>query len=155
MMQIPLRSESARVTHTQVDAVDYERFGRFVWWFDGDYVAREVALNGRRTKLYLHREIVSAPPGTVVDHKDLDKLNNQSSNLRLVTPTENAQNQPYQCRNNTSGHRGVSWDGVRERWAAYGKINRRKHFLGRYADLADAVHAATEWRNQTMPFSEN
>ena len=71
----------------------------------------------------MHREIMKAPPHLLVDHIDGDGLNNQKSNLRLVTPTQNQQNQTTARRDNKSGVKGVSWDKFRNRWRVSITVN--------------------------------
>lgn len=46
------------------------------------------------------------PDGMVIDHIDRDKLNNDITNLRMVTRTTNHQNMPKRC-DNSSGKTGV------------------------------------------------
>lgn len=40
--------------------------------------------------IYMHRLIMEEPEGMVVDHLDCNGLNNQRSNLEVVTPQENS-----------------------------------------------------------------
>lgn len=40
----------------------------------------------------MHRVIIGAKPGLLVDHRDGDGLNNRRSNLRVATPARNSQN---------------------------------------------------------------
>lgn len=47
-------------------------------------------------------------------------------------------------RNNTSGHKGVSWDAKRERWSAYIQVHGSRVFLGRYKKYEDAVGVRKE-----------
>jgi hypothetical protein len=58
-------------------------------------------------------------PPRMIDHKDLDALNNQWLNLRLATPTVNARNR-RKARNNTSGITGVFFDKAKKKnpWRA-------------------------------------
>lgn len=42
---------------------------------------------------------------------------------------------------NTSGYKGVSWDGRRRRWHAYITVNGKQRHLGRHADAWTAAQA--------------
>ena len=42
-------------------------------------------------------------------------------------------------KNNTSGYRGVSWDKSHSSWCSYITFQKKKHFLGRFSRLEDAV----------------
>ena len=44
-------------------------------------------------------------------------------------------------KNNTSGHKGISWDADRKMWIAYINVHNKRVFLGRYAKLDAAVDA--------------
>ena len=44
-------------------------------------------------------------------------------------------------KNNTSGHKGISWDADRKMWVAYINVHNKRVFLGRYAKLDAAVEA--------------
>ena len=69
------------------------------------------------TLIYMHREIIGAPAGAIVDHIDGNGLDNQRCNLRLVTPRENAINAAKR-RGCSSRYRGVDWCDVAKRWRA-------------------------------------
>lgn len=56
--------------------------------------------------LTLHTLLMNIPENMEVDHKDLNRLNNRRSNLRVCTHQQNQCNQPLQ-KNNTSGVTGV------------------------------------------------
>lgn len=63
------------------------------------------ATRGGRT-VYLHRLLMKAPKGVLVDHRDNDGLNNQRSNLRLANKSLNGANSALSVRNK-SGFKGV------------------------------------------------
>ena len=44
-------------------------------------------------------------------------------------------------RNNTSGHKGVSWDEKSNKWQAYITVNKKRIHLGRFPNKEDAVEA--------------
>lgn len=94
--------------------------------------------DGRRTIIKMHRLIMDAKPGDIIDHADQNGLNNQRSNLRFATASQNSMNGPKRSRN-TSGYIGVSWDKAREKWEAHIKIDKRKKMLGRFDSAEDAA----------------
>ena len=84
---------------------------------------------GRRRCIYLHRFIIAAPKHIQADHIDRDRLNNQRSNLRLVTRSENQWNKG-RAINNTSGYKGVvrNKDGWDARITYHGQRIHLGHF---------------------------
>ena len=50
-----------------------------------------IAGNVHGKRVYLHRYLMGAPKGQVIDHIDGDPLNNCRANLRIVSHTENMQ----------------------------------------------------------------
>lgn len=90
--------------------------------------------------VYLHRVILSAPKGMVVDHINQDKLDNQKSNLRIATHGQNHLNQGLQ-KNNTSGYKGVVWAKSKNKWASRLKVNGKNLFLGYFEKPLSAAIA--------------
>lgn len=131
-----------------VDNSDYEWLVGMGSWFvqfgpgyadGGRFVAARKAkqADGKRTNIYMHRVIMDAQPGEEVDHIDVDPLNNQRDNLRIVTRSQNCMNKGSQS-NNTSGRRGVSWDKASQKWRAGIKVNGEPIFLGHFDSLEEA-----------------
>lgn len=98
-----------------VDDEDFERVSAVSWYALKGH-STTYAYNRRRGGM--HRFILSAPPGMVVDHIDHDGLNNTRANLRLCTKQENGRNRKgaAKLRGRTSVYLGVSWDKRRNRW---------------------------------------
>lgn len=89
--------------------------------------------------LYVYGEY---PPdaGFELDHVDRDGTNNRLSNLRPVTPSQQTFNQRLRS-NNTSGHRGVTWHGTKQKWQAYIGAEVKRIFLGWFDTFDEAVAA--------------
>ena len=77
-------------------------------------------------------------PKHLVDHIDRNRLNNRYKNLRIVTNQHNLHNSGN-CKNNTSGIRGVCFDKKRQKWFAQIKFNYKASNLGVCDDFAEAV----------------
>lgn len=90
----------------------------------------------------LHRLIMNAPTGVTVDHIDRDGLNNQRSNLRLATYSQQNMNTKLRT-DNTSGHRGVYWESRRNCWRVCINFNRRQIHIGQYSNKSEAIAAYT------------
>ena len=75
-----------------------------------------------------------------VDHRDEDKLNNNISNLRIASQSENQYNTTAYS-NNRSGHRGVCWHKRRSKWQAQIRFGGKQLHLGLFDNLNDAAAA--------------
>lgn len=98
-----------------------------------------VCRTGKGT-IYLHRVLMDAPRGKIVDHIDGNSLNNRRSNLRLATVSENAMNRGRTKRNRT-GYKGVSFHRGNGRWRARIQREGKEHTLG-YFDTPEEAFAA-------------
>lgn len=124
---------------TSIDITKYN------WHVDQKgYVKRCTTIGGRGGKpvdIYLHRAILGIDDSNIkVDHRNGDKLNCQSNNLRIATNGQNSMNSRIQ-RNNTSGHPGVGFDVSKGKWLAYITANGRRMKLGAYTNIDDAIMA--------------
>jgi hypothetical protein len=100
-----------------------------------------IGLNG--TLYYAHRLAIFYVTGNwpegQVDHKNMDRSDNRFGNLREATKAENMQNRGAPS-NNSSGHKGVSFNRALKKWHAYIGKGRRIH-LGYFTDIRDAQAA--------------
>lgn len=93
----------------------------------------------------MHREVakrMNLDLTHLIDHRDRNGLNNSRENLRSATNKQNQENCTF--RNNTSGHRGVSWCKKRRKWSAKIQHNKVRYSLGYYENKDDAVKARKE-----------
>jgi len=76
-----------------VSAVDEAWVKKHRWCFNGErspYAVRSIRLpGGKKSKAYLHRVIMQAPHGMVVDHDDGDTMNCTRTNLVVVKTRAN------------------------------------------------------------------
>lgn len=78
-----------------VDNEDYEWLNQWKWYARkdrDDYYASRDIYNKSKKQIQMHRVIMNCPEDLVVDHIDGNKLNNQKSNLRVCTNSENLRN---------------------------------------------------------------
>ena len=85
----------------------------------------------------MHRFLLDAPVGLVVDHINHDGLDNRRSNLRLATYAQNAANRRRGKTN--SGYKGVTWTGTA--WSAAAFVRGKRRHLGTFGTPADAARA--------------
>lgn len=122
-----------------VDDDDFERVSKWKWsYFKAQDGCERAVRNNGKTSVYLHRFLVEPPKGYEVDHIDHDGLNNQKSNLRIATRSQNAANRRLQS-NNTSGYIGVSKLKGKQKWLSYAKKNGKSFNLGCYDTPEEAA----------------
>lgn len=121
MKEIELSGKRGKGLKVMLDDEDYFRFKDKKWHL----LANRYAANGHD---YLHRLIMNAPEGKVVDHLNHNTLDCRKKNLRIVSQTEN-------CKNTRSpGYYFEKWIGM---WhVEYKKVN-----FGRYRTEAQARRA--------------
>ena len=73
-----------------------------------------------------------------VDHIDNNKLNNNITNLRFATHTENQQNVSISSKN-TSGFKGVCFRKANNKWRAQIKIDGKNKHLGYFDTIDEAI----------------
>jgi len=135
---------------TLVDDKDLTWLTKWQWsarksynvWYVIRYMPREYR---SYAVVFMHREILEANTGVLVDHKNGDGLDNRRANLRLANTQENCANQrkvvSYGGKKPSSIYKGVSWSKQHERWGARIMVNRRQVFLGLYSTEFSAAIA--------------
>ena len=144
----------------QVDDEDYEYLMQWKWIYKPNakgnmgYASRRALKSDPKkpSTLSMHRQIMGAKEGQILDHKDNDRLNNQRANLRFCTAKQNAHNRlPVRgakyngvCKHKT---KVVKKDGTvnhHEYWAARININGKAKRLGLYKTPEEAAMAVNE-----------
>jgi hypothetical protein len=128
----------------QVDCADLELLSGYRWHAGTCGRAaygRTRSHQPDRKMLYMHRLIMGAQAGQIVDHINGDTLDNRRENLRLCTPRQNLMN-TLRVKPNITGFRGVHYHAPRGRrkgyFAAVLKVEGRKYYSG-YFGTAEAA----------------
>jgi hypothetical protein len=124
-----------------VDPEDYEELARHKWYAvrkDGKFYAVRSRKNGN---LKMHRVIIGALEGEIVDHKNGNGLDNRKANVRFATAQQNGWNKRKQRSNCSSKYKGVSWEKKRNQWRARITFKGRVVHLGRFDTEEDAARA--------------
>ena len=137
--------ELAQNLETLIELSDYEKIKDFHWiptyskksktW----YVYSQTQRNLVRTSTYLHRTLLNAQKGVVVDHKNHDGLNNLRDNIRIATYQENNWNSRPRKRTQCLPQ-GVCRI-KNGKYQAHIKINHERINLGLYETIEEAQKA--------------
>ena len=129
-----------------VDDEDYERLSRRTWRLLLANNRQVFAVTG--SSVLMHRHILNAPKAMKVIHTDGDGLNNQRSNLRLVTASQAAAKYWSRTVRSSSEHgglRGVSHvEGRLRPWRATISVEGKQQFLGYHLTEEGAGRAYDE-----------
>ena len=131
---------------TIVDPDVFYRLDQFYWLtcgkVDFPYAARVIrSETGQLNTILMHRQILNAPPGLFVDHRDGKTLDNRTENLRLSTPSQNSCNSRRDKSKTYSKYRGVSFSKRKQKWFAAIRINGKKTWLGYFTSETAAAKA--------------
>ena len=130
-----------------VDDDDFEKLSRYKWLVTKNrrtfYASRTVRLKDgshKKVNIQMHRKVLNAPDGAIVDHINHNGLDNRKANLRLVTAGQNCWNarKRYGC---TSKYKGVSWNKSARKWQARIAYKRKWTFIGYFDDELSAAKA--------------
>lgn len=131
MKEIQLRNSDKIVL---VDDADYEALSKDDWWLSNGYA---ISWHGRRK---MHRVIIGAKKGEIVDHIDRDKLNNQRSNLRIVDARLSAHNRG-KIKDTKNNYKGVHFAKKMGLFQSRCRSNGSDYFLGYYRTEKAAAYA--------------
>ena len=129
-----------------IDDEDLLKVTGYGWYLHSEgYAAAPIYADGVSNTVYMHRIIANRK---LVDHHDRNKLNNQKTNLRDASRSQNGANRAKSARPASSSFKGVCWDNACQKWVAcvQPSINGKKKFIniGRFIDERDAARAYNE-----------
>lgn len=128
---------------TVVDSGDYPLVAAYKWYAGSSAAGFYALSHDRETHktVRMHRLILGAQPGQIVDHINGDTLDNRRANLRFVTASQNGMNQKTRKGRKTSVFKGVSGHQRVKRWEAKICVKGKTKHLGYFSTEAPA-HAA-------------
>ena len=133
--------KGAKKQYTIVDPQDYQKLSQYDWqYYEESNGRRAIRLSGRQI-FSMHREIMNAPAGFVIDHRDRNGLNNTKKNLRIATISQNNTNRGKTSKPTSSKYKGVCLIKTTGKWRAVIKHNRIYRHLGHFHNEEDAAKA--------------
>lgn len=123
-----------------VDPEDFEELNKYKWSAtrsDGAFYAARQGPEGR--PILMHRVIMKTPPDMVVDHKNLDGLDNRKINLRNATRAQNSYNHRPPCGG--TGFKGVKYVAQTGKYKATVGYKRKAVPVGEFDDPIEAAKA--------------
>lgn len=126
--------EGNRKTPYKVDLDDVERLLKYRWSVGtGGYA--------KHRSLKMHRLIMNAQKGQIVDHINQDVTDNRKSNLRFVTHSENMRNSSKTKAKSGHKHIRINPGGT---FAVEFKCNGEKYYNGNIPTLEEALKKRNE-----------
>ncbi len=122
-----------------VDYDDFDRINRHKWVACPVGIAWYANRTERGRSILMHREIMRARKGTVVDHIDGNGLNNCKSNLRFCNACQNSWNRRPLGRH--SRYKGVSFDKRRGKYYAVVRYQGNRLKYGPFDEEIEAARA--------------
>jgi hypothetical protein len=130
----------------QVDDEDYDQLNKFKWYAkiqghgQSYYAARNIRISPGKpqTTIFMHRLLLNFPDGKDTDHIDGITLNNQKSNLRIVSHRVNMQNQRGKQASRFPGVRKLNDKNRTKCWNPVIRIGKQRKSLGVYRTEEEA-----------------
>jgi len=131
---------NTKPVYALVDPQDFHKLMQFKWFLYKRKTKNSYAVTlDLGNILFMHRIVMTAPPGRIVDHRDRDGLNNTRQNLRFATHSQNMSNTIRTKKKGTSKFRGVRKKNGN--FPAAIRPNGRNIHLGTFKNEEDAARA--------------
>jgi hypothetical protein len=126
-----------------INDCDLDLINRHNWFVINDGHNPYACSKKNGMHIRMHRLIVNAREGQIVDHINGNTLDNRRENLRIVSASQNAINRRKRS-DNKSGVTGVHFSKAHNRWFACINIDKKKQNIGLFKTMEEAVAARKE-----------
>lgn len=124
-----------------VDKSDYKYLSQWKWFCDAQgYASRNEKIDGKRTKVRMHRVIAKTPEGMCTDHINGNRLDNRKINLRVVNKSQNGMNRNCNFKTVT-GYKGVTRRADTGKYRAYITKEGKRIWLGQFNTAYEAAQS--------------
>jgi hypothetical protein len=143
----------------KIDIEDVERVSEWTWGIRSSkkikypYVKSSYwdQIQQKSITFDLHRFLVGAKPGQVVDHANHDTFDCRKNNLRICSVSQNLQNSQVgqeRCKNKKSKYRGVCWIKRDKLWRVSIRIRPGKRIMKYFKSELDAARQYDIWAKE-------
>lgn len=144
MKQIDISTPKFPNTYAVVDDEDYAKLSRYKWCVticnNKKYVSRGETKHGKTITYKMHNAIMPTSKKLDIDHRDNDGLNNQKSNLRICTRSQNSWNGSSHI-DGVSKYKGVHFRRDIKKWTSQIKKGETRLTLGCFVNEIEAAKA--------------
>lgn len=121
----------------RVDDEDIAIVGNYAWRQHPR--TKHILRKSHGKDIFLHREIMRAQKGQMLDHIDQDPTNNTKENLRFCSVSGNSRNRAKFNMQTSSRFKGVTLRNGK--WLAQIRADGNRRYLGSFDDERHAAHA--------------
>lgn len=126
-----------------IDDEDWPLVAPYKWHAKLDRSTGRFYAYNKSHRLIMHRVIIGAEKGQIVDHIDRDGLNNRRANLRFSDKYRNQMNRGKK-KDSLSRYKGVSWNVRRQKWIVRFNWLGKDNYVGAFRDERIAAQAYNE-----------
>lgn len=132
---IPLKNQHGEIiSNSKVDEDKYHKLIKYSWSTKLNY--SYALVDNKKTQI--HRFLMNAKEGEIIDHINNNPLDNILINLRYSTYSQNSHNR-LKKRNATSEYTGVCYDAYRNKYLSTIRKDGVQYNLGRFETEEEAA----------------
>ncbi len=140
---------------TVIDDKDYDLISSYTWHSKLSHsgnvcAATNIRRDGKQRTVRMHRFIMNAEKGTIIDHLNNNSLDNRRENLKIVSNRDNA-------INNKKPYNDTYFDKRCNKWQVAIRVDKKLVWLGYHSTKEEAQAVAMNFRinNNLLKNSNN